>query len=388
MKENEEERTDKGLFGVEDIFRDRSRTAISLRKEGAKIIGYLCCSPVELITAAGFVPYRIKGDMTKSVTKADAYIETIYCPFVRSAFDIAIQGGYDFLDGFVVPHGCDNTERIYEVWGHNIKPEFSHFINVPHTVSDQSVEFLTSELRNFKMHLEQCSGMEIPDSSIRDAIRDHNRNRALIRELYELRKSDPPCLSGSEMLKVVTANMSLPVVRSNSMLENLLEGIRGRKRGTVERKHRILIYGSELDDPAFMEMLEKLGADVVIDSICFGTRPYLHDVPVTEDPLAGLARHYLRDISCPRTWMDGGASREEDLKNRFGYLLDFARDWNASAAIMYVIRYCDNMAFDVPDVKDYLERSGIKVFPIHNDYSLVGMAQLRTRVQAFLEMLG
>jgi benzoyl-CoA reductase/2-hydroxyglutaryl-CoA dehydratase subunit BcrC/BadD/HgdB len=94
-----------GMARVEEVFRDRSRRAKELKGEGRKVIGYLCTfTPVEFITAAGLVPFRMTGNMRKQAELAEHHLETIACSYTRSVLDLAIGGNYSFLDGFVIPH--------------------------------------------------------------------------------------------------------------------------------------------------------------------------------------------------------------------------------------------------------------------------------------------
>ena len=76
------------------------------------------------------------------------------------------------------------------------------------------------------------------------------------------------------------------------------------------------------------------------------------------------------------------------MENRFGYLKQYAQDFKANAIVLYIIRYCDTQELDVPDVRDYLQGLGYPVLHIEDDYSLATIGQLRTRIQAFLEMIG
>ncbi len=47
------------LEQVQQVYEDRKRRARKLKAEGRSLIGYLCSfTPVELITAAGLIPYR------------------------------------------------------------------------------------------------------------------------------------------------------------------------------------------------------------------------------------------------------------------------------------------------------------------------------------------
>jgi len=378
-----------GLARVEQIYQDRSQRAKELKAGGKSIIGYLCSfTPVEIIAAADLVPYRIMGNVKQTITHADAYLESIACPFTRSCLDIALGGGYDFLDGFIMPHACDNIVKLYDLWGYNIKHTYAHFVNVPHTLSPASFDFFEAELETFKRSLERFSGREITVAELSRSIQLHNEQRALVRKLYQLRKQDPPLLSGTEMTKVIVAVMSTPVTEANELLRGVIKEVEGRDDGCQKKPARLMVCGTGNDDITFIEMVEESGANVVIDDLCFGTRPYWYDVEVSHNPLASIARSYLEKLNCPRTYRQSPGSHQEDLENRFGYLYEFAKDFKVDGVILYILRYCDTHAFDAPDVKEYLRGKGLPVLEIEGDYPTPSITRLKTRVQAFLEMIG
>ena len=106
-----------GLATAEKYYSQYGLRAQELKKSGKKIIGYLTAlGPVEILTAAGVVPFRLKGNVSEAITKGDAYMETIVCPFVRNVFDSAVKGKFSFLDGMVLPHQCDSIDRTDDVW--------------------------------------------------------------------------------------------------------------------------------------------------------------------------------------------------------------------------------------------------------------------------------
>ena len=378
-----------GLAKVEQIYQNRSTRAKELRNEGKKIIGYFCClTPVEIFTAADLVPYRITGNAREATSKADAYMEVIACPYVRSCLELALQGEYDFLDGFVLPHACDNIVKLYDIWKHNIKPGYAHFINVPHSISRPSHEFFLAEINTFKRSVERLIGRELTTENLNEAIRLHNENRALVRELYELRKKDPPVISGSEVTKTIVCVLSLPVKESNELLKEVIEDAIARKDGPQKKPARLLIYGSEIDSTDFIEMIEESGANIVMDELSIGSRPFWHDVETSNEPLRSIANRYLEKITCPRFYRGQDyATHEDDLEARFGHLRDFARDFNVNGVILHVIRYCDTYAFDLPDVKEFLSKEGLPVLDIEDEYVVVNIPKLKLRVQAFLEMI-
>jgi len=141
---------------------DRAR---ELNEQGRSVIGYLCAYvPVEIISAAGFIPFRIKGDVNEPITKADTQMETLVCPLVRSCFDLALKGRYDFVNGLVIPHACDSICKTYDIWRYTLDLPFSQMINIPHEISKSSLEFFVNILETFRKGLGTYSGSQISPS--------------------------------------------------------------------------------------------------------------------------------------------------------------------------------------------------------------------------------
>ncbi len=81
-------------------------------------------------------------------------------------------------------------------------------------------------------------------------------------------------------------------------------------------------------------------------------------------------------------------SYQEYLEERFGYLGNYIRDFKVDGVILYIYRYCDPYGFDVPAMKSYIESLNIPVLYLEDEYSMLTISRLRTRVQAFLEIIG
>lgn len=372
---------------IEDIYNNRGSRARSLRDEGHKIIGYFCCFvPDEIITALGLVPYRIQGSQTEPIDEADALLEPMACPFARSCFNMALKDEYDFLDGFVAPHSCDTIERLYHIWHTNKPSPFNHLINVPHMLGPSSDEFYKNELLYFTRRLEEFAERKLDLERLKEAIRLYNRRRALLRELYGLRKENPPRVTGAEITKTLVAGMGIPATEHIELITGLIAEVKERPAAASDGLPRIFLWGNEIDDSSFIELVEECGAHVVMDDLCTGSRFFWQDVDETEDPFDGLVRRYL-DIHCPRTLKPQAGAREDDLENRFGYIRRFIEDWEAAGAIFYIVRYCDTCELEGPDLKEYLNGLNLPVLMIEDDYSTSTMGQLRTRIQAFLEMI-
>jgi benzoyl-CoA reductase subunit C len=148
-----------GLATAEKLYAQYGSRARELKASGKKVIGYLSAlGPVEIMTAAGVLPIRLKGNVSEAISKGDAYMETIVCPFVRNVFDLAVKGKYDFLDGMVLPHQCDSIDRTNETWSYTLNLPYWHFLNLPHVADDPSIAFTKEILRIFVKSLEKYTG--------------------------------------------------------------------------------------------------------------------------------------------------------------------------------------------------------------------------------------
>lgn len=372
---------------IEDIYNIRGGRARELHAGGQKIIGYFCCFvPDEIITALDMIPYRIQGSQNDPIDEADALLEPMACPFARSCFNMALKGQYDFLDGFVAPHSCDTIEHLYHIWHSNKPSPFNHMINVPHMLGPSSDQFYKNELLYFTKRLEEFSGRKLDLQKLREAIKLYNRRRALLRELYELRKENPPRINGSDITKALVAGMGIPAREHIELIAALINDVKKRPAPKADGLPRIFLWGNEIDDSAFIQLVEECGAHVVMDDLCTGSRFFWEDVPETDDPFDGLVQRYLC-THCPRSLKPQAGNRAQDLENRFGYIRQFITDWKAGGAIFYIVRYCDTCELEGPDLKEYLNGLKLPVLMIEDDYSTSTMGQLRTRIQAFLEMI-
>ena len=377
-----------GLAAAERYYKDYGARARELKAGGRKVIGYLSAlGPVEIITAAGMVPFRLKGNVSDAITKGDAYMETIVCPFVRNVFDAAVKGKYDFLEGMVLPHQCDSIDRTDDVWSDILKLPYWHFLNVPHVTDDPSIEFMKDILRIFIGSLEKFSGKSITDEAIAQAVAAHNGNRLLMRELYALRKANPPLLSGAEMMKVLVAAMSLPVEETKVLIESVIKEVRERPAPTGAKQKRIMLVGDQIDDVAIIEAIEGAGAYLVMDDISIGSKMYWNDIDSTPDPLQGIAERYLRKLKMPTTFVGVGDTYQENLEERFGHMKRYIEEFKVDGVILFIYKYCDPYGFEVPAIKSFIEAQGASVLYLEDEYSTSTLARMKTRIEAFLEMI-
>jgi len=375
---------------VERYYKNYGLRAKELKDEGKKVIGYICSFvPLEIITAAGCIPFRVRGNIHEPITKGDTLLETIVCPYYRSCFDLSVKQKYDFLSGVVIPHGCDSMVRSYSAWSYSLPYSYFHFVNIPTLCVESSFEFFSAELNTFRKSLEKFAGKAITDDDLGEAIRIHNENRDKVRALYEFRKGDPPLISGTGLTMVLTVGSSLPIREANTLFDQVLAEVGRRGKSTIKKGPRIFIDGACLDNIELIELVEELGGNVVADTICNGARDYFPRTDVGGDPIVALAYRYLDKINCPKTYRENKTGTfEGDIASRFSDIGAYTREFKVDGAILYVYKYCDPFGFEVPARKAYYKSINVPLLYLEDVYSAGTIGQLRTRIQAFLEMIG
>jgi len=349
---------------------------------GGGVIGYFCSAmPVEMITAAGFLPFRVRATGSTGTELSDSYFSSINCSFPRHAFNLALQGKYSFLDGLIIFNSCDHVRRIYDHWIRQINTPFVQILSLPKKFEDAQVEWFTDELRRLREHLQEFFRVQITDQRLREAIVQHNRSRRMLRDLYEMRKGNSPPITGAEMLAATVAGTALPQGVYQSLLSELINDLRGAE-GKAEYRARIMIVGGLLDDPEYVKIIEDRGALVVTDALCFGSRTLWKDVDENAaDPLNALARYYIADRpSCARMYTA--------YPQRLQYLKDMIRDYRVDGTIFQRLSFCETWGYEQYSLNNDFKELNLPLLCLDREYLLGAVGQLKTRVQAFLETVG
>jgi len=350
------------------------------KKEGGQVVGYFCSYvPEEIIYAGGMRPYRIRPTGCTETTSADAYMSHLTCTFARSCLEFINKGIFDFLDGMVITNSCDNIRRLYDILREKRHYPFMHFISIPHKASGNgAVNWYKDELIHFKEKMEDVFGVRISEEALKGAINVHNETRSLLRKLYEVRQMVNPPITGAESLSVVLAATTVHKDLYNHLLRKLLDELGGRA-GISDYRARLMIVGSEYDDPAYTKIIEDLGGLVVTDALCFGSRYFWKPVEIQKDVLGGLAKSYLDRPSCPRM--------SDRVTERADFIKEMVSKFNVGGVLFEKIRYCDLWGGESIYLEKRLKELGIPLLSIDREYRLSSVGQLKTRVQAFLERI-
>jgi len=351
------------------------------KHQGKKVFGWLCTYvPEEIIHAAGALPIRITG-YSKEMELEDgtAYLYINSCSFSRSCLQLGLKGEYNFLDGVAGGSTCDGARRLFDLWRNYIDTPFYHVLTVPRKYTQSAHDLYHSQVLQFKVHLEEFMGIQITDESLCQSIGVYNESRALLKRLYELRKLDNPPITGTETMEVLNACFRMPKELFNEWLRSLLDGLEASDNASKSRA-RLMLVGSAITNPELIESIEELGGLIVTDELCTGTRYWSDPVVLDKNstPVEAISRRYLNNFPCARMFPSD---------ERFNRILDLARDFRVDGVISQIIRYCVPYAHDLPLLTEKLKANGIPTLALDVEYGTSGSGQIRTRVQAFLEIL-
>jgi benzoyl-CoA reductase subunit C len=362
-----------------ELIEERHRKAREWKESGErKIVGYLCTySPEEIVHASGAVPVRIVGS-GEPISLADAHVQSFYCTFSRGFLDECLKGSYDYLDGLIGSYSCDHYHTAFEIWQRNRPVFFSRILDMPSRVdTPEARTFFVEEMKLFKEKIGEAFGKEIDDGALRDSIGVYNTNRTLLKEMYGLRRQDPPAVTGTEALEVVLAGMYTPKEDHSRLLEELLGRIKDREAcpaGAV----RLMVVGSELDDSKVYRLIEELGAVVVTDDICTGTR-YLWDLtPEEGDPVEAVADRYLSKIPCPV---------KHPTDARFEHIESMVREFNVQGVVIIIRKFCNPHEWDNPRLTEFLRKLGVPYTQIELDTTF-SSDEVQSKVQGLMAVIG
>ncbi len=356
------------------------------RAGGGRVVGFFCAhAPEELLWAAGVLPLRMRGTGSEDSSPADAYLGPYNCSFVRHTLGRVLGGDLAFLDGLLVTNSCDHVRRVFDICSAKRVVPFCHYVDVPHLDSEDSRARLTKQLWELARRLESVFGVVVSEAKLAQAVKLYNRTRTLLGRASELRGEDPPRLAGSEVLAMSVAAASMPKDRMNGLLERRLAELdrkRGEKAGAGARRRRLLIVGGMLDDPGYLEVFESLGADIVADQLCCGSKTFSEETDEDIDPIEAIAKRMLEHMPCPRM-VDG-------YETRLHNLLQAIDRYRVDGVVCERLKFCDLWGGEIEMLRRSLEqRTQVRLLVLERDYlTSSGIGQLRTRVQAFLESLG
>lgn len=368
-----------------EIFRSVSKDPYAYaaswkRAHKKKIVGTFCSyAPEEIIAAAGAVPFRIFGSGS-GIARADAHLQSYACSLVRGALEDALSGKLSFLDGTVFPHTCDSIQRLSDVWRLNAGIPLHLDAVMPVKLDTQSArDYMCAVIRNFRTALSNGLGVDISDADLARSIELFNGIRASIAAIYEIRRSNPRAITGSDLHAITKAAMVMDRTELAELLKSLVAALSESKSTAADGRTRLFLEGGLCNQPNVYGIIEESGGVVVGDGLCTGSRYFQGSIATGGDPVEAIADRYATRIVCP--------AKHISLTARGDELVRGVRDSKAKGVIFLFLKFCDPHSFDYPALKERLDAEGVPSLLLEIEEQLPPEGQLRTRLETFISTL-
>ncbi|MBM3148475.1 MAG: 2-hydroxyacyl-CoA dehydratase [Chloroflexi bacterium] len=344
--------------------------------EKQKVFGWFCTyTPIELIHAAGFLPVRIYGGATP-IKLASTLVPDFVCPYMRTSLERALRGEYKYLSGIIQGYTCDTPCGIINIWEENAGPGLFHSVPLPYNTTESAISFYRQTLTELIQKLASYGGKTDADSLERslDLYRDI---RNCLLHLHQLRFQNRLALSAGEFYTVAEAGFSLPPDVYLKHLHNLISAL--GEENTRNIGIPVIVSGSLLEDTTVFDLIESAGGKVVADDLCNGYRFCYPADGVGADPTERLIDRYMHRFPCPSRSVIG---------DRVNHVKELIKQSGAAGAIFLFQRFCTPHLADYPALADELKKDGIPVLQVETDETVSNRGQLKTRFEAFFEMIG
>ncbi len=358
-----------------ELFKRRDRIATEWKMRGRPVVGCISTyTPEEIIYAAEALPVEVIG-RAETFSKADAYLPSFTCSFMRGFMEVLLEERYGYLDLIALPSLGDSLKGFHNTWKQISDNPFAYLFHYPSNRSEEACKYFAEEIERFKRFMEDFAGKDISEKDLKTAIEVYNKNRKLLKKLYWLRRKKPPPISGVEALEIVLSSMTAPKDLHNQLLETLLAEITEREYHP-EGEVRLLVSGHIVDDPDLLKIIEDSGGIIVSDDLDSGSRYFWHLVDIETKPMKAISRRYTK-IPSPYG---------SPIKDRVDYLKTMVKAFEVEGIVFLTRKFCEPYLFDYLTVKQSLEEEEIPSLFLEYEYPLTRGA-LKTRVEAFVEML-
>jgi benzoyl-CoA reductase/2-hydroxyglutaryl-CoA dehydratase subunit BcrC/BadD/HgdB len=363
------------------------------RTHGRKVIGWIGYNvPEELIYACGMTPVRIaQGGDHRLSEIGSKYISNQNCHFLRHCIGLFAENNDSYiqqLDAVVTDTTCLQLHRMAQLLRH-----YFH-VNVIELGFPRDPErnagriYFFAEIQHFVKRLEELAGAPLEEKKVQEAVQLYEKIGNAVRELYQLAASMDCRLRWRDVYEAVQSGYWLDRSVYLELLRELIREVNNDAVATVDQplqplKPRVLLAGSSMvvGDRKVIDVVEAAGAEIVGDLLWSGYAGYcgLTRKAATLEAIAVAYLDRLPHAAVPHM--------ELDSDRRLHAIEDLAQSTKAAGVVYYSLRYCDPFSFKMQCTKDWLKCSGMRLVEVQTDYAAMDIETLRTRIEAFIEML-
>jgi benzoyl-CoA reductase/2-hydroxyglutaryl-CoA dehydratase subunit BcrC/BadD/HgdB len=367
-----------------ELFGNRIKELEHQKENGKKLIGVFCnFIPEELILASNCIPIRLCMGSQEPILRSEEIVPRNFCPLIKSSLGSWMMGSplFELLDVIIIPTTCDGKKKLAEILVERIP---TWILEVPHTnETPQARQHWLFEVQILKAKLEKLADTKITTKKLKTAIELTNRKRSILRKLYVLRKQNPPTIWGKDALLVTNLGIYDDVSRWTAQVETLCNELANRQPVCNSSAPRIMITGSPVVFPTWKipTLTEESGGIIVIDDICTGSKElWDHIEPANwsmTGMLVGIADKYL---------MNTCACFTPNI-NRRDRIIQFIKEFKVDGVIYHTLQGCHIYGMEQHRIEKALTQINIPTLGIETDYSREDVEQIRTRLEAFIEMI-
>lgn len=382
----------KHLYYFEKLLQEANNDLVREASASGKIVVGSVCSliPEVLLNLPGCFSVRLRAPRTGSIEMGTYYMTSLLCECCRALLERAIEGGYEFLNCILAPDACAQMNRCVEnieaLKLCNKEKFFVSYADVPMKSDSSALKHYVKQMQLRVLDpLHNTYGIDTSDDALRKAVKHQNKICRLITAIGEFRKEENPRITGYEFAVLCLATYCCPQELLVEKLSETLEELSTREPDTkYNYRARVVLVGSEIDDPDMIKLIEEAGALVVADRFCFGSFPGRQEILLNdqEDVLTQICRQYLIWGQCPRFM------NTDKITERHAYVDDLAKEFHADGIIYQQIKFCDYWGYERAFTSHIMrEEFGYPVLSVDRPYVVGNSGQLRTRVQAFVESI-
>ena len=382
----------KYLIEFENLLQEANNELVQQAKADGKLcLAYTCYHiPEVLLNLDNCFSTRLRAPRTGSMDIATYYMSSYLCGYSKALVERGIEGGYNHLNALIGSESCSEMNRAYEHFELlNLVDNDKFFVSIadipfkimPHTIKHYKRQMQTKLLDK----LRDVYGVDTSEDAMRKAVEEHNEVCRLITEIGEYRKEENPRITGYEFHVICLVSYVCPKYLIIDKLRETAEEL--KTRVPDEKKNyraKIVVVGSEMDDPDFTKLMEESGALVVADRYCFGSLPGREEIHLSEDGdvLEEIILHYMKTSQCPR-YMS-----HDMVEGRKEYVKQLVEEYHAEGVIYEQLKFCEYWGYERALASHIITNDyGIPSVSVDRQYTANASGQLRTRVQAFVESL-
>lgn len=388
-QENRPEAMDYYNFVIAEIHGVRPQELIKAQEEGKKVFGTFCVYvPDELIFAANAIATGLCGGSQFWVPGGEKVLPTNTCPLIKASVGARLDRTCPFFriaDMYIGETTCDGKKKAWEILGEDVSV---HVMDLPQMKREKDIKAWAEEIKELKKVIEEFTGNKVTAESLSESIKLINNKRKALSRLYECRKADKVPISGRDALVISQIAFYDDPARFTQMTNKLCDELEQRIKDGVsvvkEGTKRILLTGTPLAVPNWKlhNIIETSGAVVVCEEMCTGTRYFENLVDETkttvDEQIDALANRYM-GINCACFTPNTG---------RIDDIIRLAKEYKVDGVIDVNLKFCSLYDVEGYTVERALKEAGIPVMGIETDYTDNDAEQLRTRIGAFIEMIG